>query len=240
MFQQQIQPITAELNKINSRGYSRYGIFDDWLDLMIYAFTGNDEEYLKIVRKYKNDYSEGQREIDYFKNALCLLMAGMARTNEELLGEMYMEWNISNKHTGQFFTPHHVAKLCAEVVEPIEGNILDPACGAGMMLVQTAKTMTNKQLDNSTFYAKDIDLTCVKMCALNMMFFNLNALIECGNSLMMEHPSRVYRTKRSYLGGSLYEIDPATVEMIKEEEVEVVRPFIPFNRDNLSQMSLFN
>jgi len=240
MFQKQIKPITAELGKILSRGYNSYDVFDDWLDLMLYALMRNEDEYLKIVGRYRNDSPIGRREIDHFKNAFHLLLDGMAETNEELLGEMYMEWNISNKHTGQFFTPHHVARMMAEITQPKGGRISDPCCGAGIMLVQIAKTMTNEELDKAKFYAKDIDLTCVKMCALNMTFFNLNAQIECGNSLLMEKPHKIYRTKRSYLGGSIIEIDPATIETPTIEQGEIMKPIFPINKDNFNQASLFN
>jgi hypothetical protein len=64
---------------------------------------GNDEEYLKIVGRYNNSYEAGNRDIDHFANALAELMLQMRKTNEELLGEIYMQWNNANKHIGQFF-----------------------------------------------------------------------------------------------------------------------------------------
>ncbi len=218
MFKQQTRPIIGELEKITSRGYNSYDVFEDWLDLMLYALMRNDEKYLKIVAHYRNDDEMGRREIDLFKNAFHLLLDGMAQVNEELLGEIYMEWSISKKRTGQFFTPCNVAKVMAEITAPYEGDkISDPACGSGVLLIQTAKLLTAEHCDTATFYARDLDLTCVKMCALNMCFFNLNAQIECGNSLTMEHPRAVYRTVRSYLGGSIVEINPAEIKMSKPE-----------------------
>ena len=67
------------------------------------------------------------------------------------------------------------------------------------------KEMTNKEVDNSLFIGQDIDFNCVQMCALNLLFFNLNGAIIFGNTLAVE-VNRVFITKRSYsMGGSLFE-----------------------------------
>jgi hypothetical protein len=98
----------------------------------------------------------------------------------------------------------------AQMANP-KGNMLDPACGAGIMLVESIKNTTNEQVDKSVFYGQDIDLTCVKMCALNLTFFNVNGFIIWGDSLNRE-VKKVYQTKRSYLGGS--------IRILNEEEVK--------------------
>ncbi|WP_445301553.1 N-6 DNA methylase [Microcoleus sp. MOSTC5] len=38
---------------------------------------------------------------------------------------------------GEFFTPISLVKLIVDVIEPNCGGILDPACGAGGMLVSS-------------------------------------------------------------------------------------------------------
>jgi len=103
MFESNTKEILKHLEKLTRRGHSHYRVFEDWLDLALYAFMGNDEEYLKIVGRYNNSYEAGNRDIDHFANALAELMLQMRKTNEELLGEIYMQWNNANKHIGQFF-----------------------------------------------------------------------------------------------------------------------------------------
>ena len=73
------------------------------------------------------------------------------------------------------------------------------------MLIAHAKTMTNEQLDKKIFYGQDIDFTCVKMCALNLLFFNLNGYAILGDSLKDER-RKIYQTTRSYMGGTLKEV----------------------------------
>lgn len=199
------------LEAILHRGYSSFTIFNDWLDLMIFALQRDDEHYLEIVRKYKNDKPQGEREIDYFCKAFGLLMNEIKQNNEEQLGDIYMQWNMSNKYRGQFFTPKHVARFMAQIVSAKGERVLDPCCGAGIMLVESIKTMKNDELDNSVFYGQDIDLTCVKMCALNLLFFNVNGYVIWGDTLLME-VNKVYETRRSYLGGSIREIQDEALE----------------------------
>ena len=203
------------LEAILREGYSSFTIFNDWLDLMLYALQRDDEHYLEIVKRYKNNKPRGEREIDYFAQAFTLLLKFMKETNEDVIGELYMQWNMSNKYRGQYFTPKHVADFMARIVAPNGGNILDPACGSGIMLVSAIKTMTNRQLDEATFYGQDIDLTCVKMCALNLLFFNVNGFVVWGDTLAFEC-NKVYETKRSYLGGSIRELTGRRFEAFKE------------------------
>jgi type I restriction-modification system DNA methylase subunit len=210
--------ILRQLEIITRKGYDAHQVFDDWIALMFWALQRNDEEYLKIVRRYRNERPPGDREIDHFCHAFGLLMKKMAETNKELLGELYMTWEVSNKYTGQFFTPWPVAEFMARILAPTGGAISDCACGSGVMLIAACKTMTNEQLDRTVFVGQDIDFTCVMMCALNLTFFNLHGYVILGNTLAMER-RLIFRTVRSYMGGSISEIP---VEQIKPEEVEII------------------
>lgn len=192
------------LEAILRNRYSSFTIFNDWLDLMLFALQRDDPPYLEIVRKYRNDKSCGEREIDYFCKAFAHLQIEMQKTNDDILGQVYMQWNMNNKYRGQFFTPKHVASMMAKMLTP-KGRVLDPCCGSGVMLVEAIKTIDNETLDSSLICGQDIDLTCVKMCALNLLFFNVNGYVVWGDSLLMEC-NKVYQTRRSYLGGSIREL----------------------------------
>lgn len=134
--------ILSQLNALLSGGYSSYNIFNDFIDLILYALQGDNENYLKIVHKYPNTKPIGHREIDYFHTAFQLLQYKMRETNSDVLGELYTQWNMSNKYKGQFFTPKHVASFMAQITNPTRGRIIDQCCGSGVMLVESIKTMT--------------------------------------------------------------------------------------------------
>ena len=212
------------LEAILYRGYSSYTIFNDWLDLMIFALQRDDEHYLEIVRKYKNTAKQGEREIDYFCKAFACLQLEMQKTNDDVLGLLYMQWNQFNKYRGQFFTPKHIACFMAKMLEP-KGRIIDPCCGSGIMLVEALKTMDNDKLDKAVFFGQDIDLTCAKMCALNLLFFNVNGFVVWGDSLALEC-KKVYGTARSYLGGSIRELTDPELEIFKTSYVPSVKKLI--------------
>lgn len=55
---------------------------------------------------------------------------------------------------GEFFTPISLVSLIANVLEPENGTVLDPACGSGGMFVQSARFVekyTRIRLRNSLF-----------------------------------------------------------------------------------------
>ena len=41
---------------------------------------------------------------------------------------------------GEYFTPMSIVRLIVEIIEPLSGRILDPACGSGGMFVQSARS----------------------------------------------------------------------------------------------------
>ena len=208
--------IIKELKTITSiGGYSIWNIFEDWLDLMLFALMRNDSEYLKIVGKYKNDKEFGNREIDYFCKAFAYLMICMRQTNEDVLGAVYELLELQNKHNGQFFTPYPICDMMVKMTDVKKSeNVNDPCCGSGRMLLAYLKNITNKQADDTVFVGQDNDYTCVKMCALNFVFFNMNGYIIWGDTFAVE-TRKVFKTTRSYCGGSIIEID--TSEYKKEK-----------------------
>ncbi|MBD3191307.1 MAG: N-6 DNA methylase [Candidatus Heimdallarchaeota archaeon] len=169
------------------------------------AHIAREEKYLKIIRRYKNDEPVGQREVDLFSEALLFLMKGMKQTNNELLGVVYETLALNYKGFGQFFTPLSVSKLMTKIVlthkEKENPSILDPCVGSGRLLVEAHKIKPN-----GFFVGQDISLTCVRMTALNFLFFNMNGLVIWGDSLALE-AKLAYRTIKTPLGGAIYLIE---------------------------------
>ncbi|WP_301964929.1 N-6 DNA methylase [uncultured Desulfovibrio sp.] len=175
-----LNPVRKELETIIGMGYRSHRVFEDWVGLMFHAFQRDDPPYLEIMGGYRNTAPRGQREADHFATATACLLEYMRATNEEILGPLYEEY-AANHYTGQYFTPSAVARLMASITHiapPETGRfkVLDPACGAGACLIAAAKEQTFEQNGRAVFVGQDIDLTCVRMTALNLMFFNLDTL----------------------------------------------------------------
>ena len=79
-----------------------------------------------------------------------LVMALENNPEQDFLGKMYMNLNLSNHWKGQFFTPYNLCKMMSAIaVGDLDAQIekqgfisvCDPACGAGATLIAAANTM---------------------------------------------------------------------------------------------------
>jgi type I restriction enzyme M protein len=112
---------------------------------------------------------------------------------EDAFGEIYQYFlgNFAQKEGqkgGEFFTPISLVKLIVEVIEPDYGMILDPACGAGGMFVQSAVRIRNKLNQDpnkviSVYGQEKVDGT-VKLCQMNLAVHGVSGLrnIREGNT----------------------------------------------------------
>lgn len=203
--------IRKELNAIISKGYNGSRVFQDWIGVMFYAFLHDDPHYLEIMGQYRNEGPTEQREANHFAKATAHLLEYMQSTNEEVLRVLFEEY-ASDTHQRQYLTPSSIAQLMAQICQsslPQTGyiKVMDPSCGAGVCLIATAKNQTQEQLNQTLFIGQDINLDCVRMAALNLMFFNLNGIILWGNTLTLEVKG-AWETRRSlFWGGSLHILD---------------------------------
>lgn len=97
---------------------------------------------------------------------------------------------------GQYFTPRALIKAIVEVMRPEPSmTICDPACGTGgFLLVAHDYIVKNYNLDREqkrrlkykVFKGKDIVDAVVRLCVMNLYLHGIEALIECGDSLISE------------------------------------------------------
>jgi len=222
-------------------------IFEDWLDLVHASLEAlprhlesavrertlapETDEAEKMFERLRSRY-QSKYYWELFYEAFAILLDSADDVDgsviwDDTIGQIYMEWGVPNKHTGQFFTPFEVARMmarvsmddiqervfgmletaylqtpvgqmhemltsrervnafvrqlgpdmlvaCAEYVKPI--RISDPACGSGVMFLACAEQTPRWMLDWGLvqFYGQDIDMTCVRMCQVNMMLYGLN------------------------------------------------------------------
>ncbi|WP_158855004.1 N-6 DNA methylase [Halorhabdus sp. CUG00001] len=207
--QKQVEPIVEIIERIGDQGLSRYEIFSDWIDLMLYSLEGNDEGYLEIVEKYDNDQPEGQRPIDLYAQAFGELKRGIDETNMDLLGVIYEELGMDSNSFGQYFTPHKIgnamASMTVDIDETREGiiTISDPFSGSGRLLISVALTIPSDV--DAIFYAQDKDSDCAKMTALNMYFFDMDGYAVHGDSLKTEK-YQVWQIGNTLHGGMIREL----------------------------------
>ena len=136
----------------------------------------------------------------------CRKESALNGTFPDYLGMIYEEESLTNRYSGQFFTPEHLCRMMVQMtVEPTQEpiSIADPACGSGRFFIAAQPLAPN-----ATFYGTDRDLTCVHMSAMNMLMRNANAVIVHGNTLSLECFGG-YVTRNTILGGVMRPLDAA-------------------------------
>jgi len=120
--------IIRHLSKASETGQANSEIFDDWLDLCLASLEAlpshikNMQAELPLVDTPETQalfdrIGKKYRKPEYmqvFSKAFGLLVESTS-TWTDTIGDVYMEFGIPNKYTGQFFTPWPVAKMMAQM-----------------------------------------------------------------------------------------------------------------------------
>lgn len=203
--QQAIVKIIQQVSR--SRGIDR--TWSDWIEMSAIAMArldkaaalAREERYLQIVKGYPRD------ELRLLVEAFAHLVEAMQERVHlgqfgDLLGEIFMMLNLGNAGVGQFFTPYEVSRAMAHLVLPTGDalrdevarrggflTIMEPACGAGGMVIAAAHSLHAAGLNHQvTMHATciDVDLRCVQMTFLQLALLHIPAQIVHGNALTMQ------------------------------------------------------
>lgn len=81
------------------------------------------------------------------------------------------------KGKGEFYTPKTIVNLMAELIEPYNGIIYDPACGSGGMFVQSIKFIENHQGSKKevSIYGQESSPTTYKLAKMNLAIRGISA-----------------------------------------------------------------
>lgn len=163
------------------------------------VYTKREDEYLRII----NTYKKGEQKL--FPQMFALLVEELEeRPNQDLLGELYMMLQISNKNAGQFFTPYSVCELMSNVTFDRKelgkivhkkgyASVYDCACGAGATLIsaseQCREMFKKYNYQNHVYFVgQDVDVTCVHMCYIQLSLHGLAGYVIHDNSLIKPEP----------------------------------------------------
>ena len=156
-------------------------------------FDEREAMYLKRIQKYS------KKEQELFPQLAAEVVLALEKNPEQdFLGKIFMELNLSNDSGGQFFTPYNVCRMMAEmtvgdVVAHVEKHgyitINDPACGAGATLIAAVHAAA-KPLSEAGFNwqnhvlvtAQDIDYIVALMCYIQLSLLGTAAYIKIGNT----------------------------------------------------------
>lgn len=189
-----------------TRGIDR--VWSDWVEICAIALARADlaqreareQRYLQVIAQYE------RAELDQLVQAFShLVMAYEVRVQAadfgDVLGSTFMMLDMGNAGTGQFFTPYEVSRLMGNMMmgngQDLVDNtsaqgfvrVLEPACGAGGMLIAAVHAMHDAQLNYQQCMhatAIDIDQRCVHMTFIQLALLHVPAVVIHGNGLTGE------------------------------------------------------
>lgn len=189
----------------------RYELFRDFVTMSAIALHNAihkdetlEQEYLQIVGQYREE------EVDGMTQLLALLIELMEPEPRDVLGELYMELELGNDQTGQYFTPPEISELMATLnvsqqlinLEQPFITLSEPACGAGGMVLAFVKAMMLHQHNPSEklwVQCIDIDRLAGLMCYLQLSLWHIPAQVIIGNTLTLNFRQQWF-TPAHYMG----------------------------------------
>lgn len=197
--------------KDTARNLRRWDVFRDFitlaaseLDLARIRTPENIESSREICEKYSDSDIRNLHEL------FCLMVCALEAKFHDFLGAIFMELELGDDRSGQYFTPYHIQSLMAKMVMPDaeqtirqEGfvTISDPACGSAGMIVAYAEYLLESGFNPSEqMYAHcvDIDPIASDMSFIQLSLLGIPAQVVTGNSLTLEF-SRVRFTPVYYI-----------------------------------------
>ena len=222
------------ITKLQNLDHSRRTdtVFKDFLALSTYAVMQPlyrspdiEQKYMNIISKYNKEQAND------FSQMLALLVNALEEKYQDFLGQVYMQLNLGNVKTGQFFTPYHVSKLMAEITfidnqKDIENQdivtLSEPCCGSGGIIIAYAETMKNHNINfqQKLFVeAIDIDELCFQMAYLQLSLYGIPARVMLGDTLAYKFRQIIYTPMYFINGFSLRLKEYKQAETKSEQEV---------------------
>lgn len=184
-------------------------VFTNFLEITATSIAAqmDPENAAEREKRYEEITFGMQPEVlnSYARMFARLALAALAREDDpcDILGDIYHELRLNNEWNGQFFTPDHICRMMAQIVNPIDESgdkdgpvtINEPTCGSGTMIIGAVWAMKRKNFDfqrKSFFVAQDIDIRCVWMAYIQLSLYGIPAVVIHGNTLSMEEWSRWY------------------------------------------------
>jgi len=182
-------------------------LFTDWLEIAActmhnapYQFgLPKDEDFEKVEARYMEAIQKYEREeLDAFAKMLGLTQMALQTSKTDFLGKLYMELEISQDRSGEFFTPFPLSLATAsmmlgDVAELIEEKgyitVAEPTCGAGGMLIAAAQIVEAAGYHPGAvmfFDATDISKACCDMTYIQTSILKMSGIVRHGNSLSQD------------------------------------------------------
>lgn len=125
---------------------------------------------------------------------------------------------------GEFFTPVSLVSLIANVLEPTEGTVFDPACGSGGMFVQSAhfvERLKQNPAEKLTFRGLEKNATTIRLAKMNLAVHGLEGDIQKAITYY-EDPHELLGKADFVMANPPFNVDEVDADKIKRD------PRLPF------------
>ncbi len=223
-----------------------YRLFSDFCELAALSLAnavdlaqreGRESRYLEIVKRYSRE------ELALFPRILAEVTLGLEQEATDLLGAVFHELELHNKHAGQFFSPFELCRMMAaltvgdrdELRQLIESkgyvSVSEPACGAGAMVIALAGVIRERGINYQRHLhvtAVDVDTKAAHMAYIQFSLLHIPAVVVVGNSITLEEREHWYTpahilggwTRKLSQAGEPGEPAPAQISVVPDETVE--------------------
>lgn len=184
--------------------YQTWELWSDFISMLALSFSQQfdykeqrEKQYLDIAAKYSRD------ELQQFVKLTQLVTTAFEENREQdYLGQLYMELDLGNHWTGQFFTPYNLcaamgslstSNASAEIEKNGYITMNDCACGAGATLIAGTNAVYHELIkagsplnyqNHVLVVAQDLSQITALMCYIQLSLLGIAAVIKVGDSLL--------------------------------------------------------
>lgn len=135
---------------------------------------------------------------------------------------------------GEFFTPVSLVHFIAEIIEPRQGTILDPACGSGGMFVQSAHFVERQHQAPGkalTFYGMEKNPTTIRLAKMNLAVHGLEGNIEKAITYYNDPHQGLHGNADFVMANPPFNVDEVDAGKIKDETARLPFGLPGVNKD---------
>jgi type I restriction enzyme M protein len=125
---------------------------------------------------------------------------------------------------GEFLTPVSLVSLIANIIEPKEGIVLDPACGSGGMFVQSAhfvERLNQSPTEHLTFKGMEKNATTIRLAKMNLTVHGLEGDIIKAITYYQD-PHELHQKADFVMANPPFNVDEVDADKVKND------PRLPF------------
>jgi len=160
----------------------------------------------------------------------------LKRASGDIFGRIYEYFltgfaNQGAHDNGEFFTPVSLVSFIANVLEPTQGIVLDPAAGSGGMFVQSAhfvERMHQNPTERLTFYGMEKNATTIRLAKMNLAVHGLEGDIQRAITYY-EDPHELAGRADFVMANPPFNVDEVDADKVKND------PRLPFGLPGINK-----